>query len=480
MSTRTGMRVRQSRRGDILLCIGFVAVFVFSAMVACWQVRREQYAPGTVCDGVELGGMELSEAEAALREAADARLIRLRSGQGGLLAETTLGALTGSVDLRSQLADILRTQQRELGFLSAGTVSTYDHTLSYAVDADTLRSLLPDVLEGEGFVPHQPKDAELVVDETGAHIVSSDPGNIPDIDECAGALAWYLGQEAIAVDGETELQIENALLKAEIGEDDPVLLAQKKAVDRYLTLTITLNFCGGRCYTLSSGDLLELLDMEETDKNMKVTVREADIPALADRIIEEQGADGREAKYGKCRETRDYVYLKAADNGFVLDRESLYSELTELITTPRSGTVTARYDYTPWLNRTYSWMGDLGTCVEISLDNQYLWFYANGELLTESPVVTGCIADRSNTRAGAFTMYYMVADTVLRGPTWEDHVDYWIPFDGEIGLHDSFWRDEYGGDIYLTAGSHGCVNTPLDAMRIIFENSHMGTPVIVY
>ena len=78
-------------------------------------------------------------------------------------------------------------------------------------------------------------------------------------------------------------------------------------------------------YTLSSGDLLELLDMEETDKNMKVTVREADIPALADRIIEEQGADGREAKYGKCRETRDYVYLKAADNGFVLDRESLRS-----------------------------------------------------------------------------------------------------------------------------------------------------------
>lgn len=74
----------------------------------------------------------------------------------------------------------------------------------------------------------------------------------------------------------------------------------------------------------------------------------------------------------------------------------------------------------------------------------------------------------------------MTTDTYLVGPTWNDHVDYWMPFDGQIGLHDSSWRTEYGGDIYLTDGSHGCVNTPLDAMATIYNNITVGTLVVVY
>ncbi|MBQ3858807.1 MAG: L,D-transpeptidase [Prevotella sp.] len=48
------------------------------------------------------------------------------------------------------------------------------------------------------------------------------------------------------------------------------------------------------------------------------------------------------------------------------------------------------------------------------------------------------------------------------------------------GIHDSVWRSAYGGNIYKTNGSHGCVNTPLGAMRKIFKKAHVGTPVIVY
>lgn len=39
---------------------------------------------------------------------------------------------------------------------------------------------------------------------------------------------------------------------------------------------------------------------------------------------------------------------------------------------------------------------------------------------------------------------------------YEEKVEYWMPFDGGIGFHDAPWRDEFGGDIYLTSGSHGC------------------------
>ncbi len=36
------------------------------------------------------------------------------------------------------------------------------------------------------------------------------------------------------------------------------------------------------------------------------------------------------------------------------------------------------------------------------------------------------------------------------------------------------------GDIYKTNGSHGCINTPLEAAKTIYETVSVGTPVIVY
>jgi lipoprotein-anchoring transpeptidase ErfK/SrfK len=56
-----------------------------------------------------------------------------------------------------------------------------------------------------------------------------------------------------------------------------------------------------------------------------------------------------------------------------------------------------------------------------------------------------------------------------------------MPFNGNQGIHDADnWRSSYGGSIYLTNGSHGCVNTPRNKVKTIYENVEIGTPVIVY
>ncbi len=39
---------------------------------------------------------------------------------------------------------------------------------------------------------------------------------------------------------------------------------------------------------------------------------------------------------------------------------------------------------------------------------------------------------------------------------------------------------EFGGDLYLTEGSHGCVNTPYEQVEIIYQNIDIGAPVVVY
>ena len=69
----------------------------------------------------------------------------------------------------------------------------------------------------------------------------------------------------------------------------------------------------------------------------------------------------------------------------------------------------------------------------------------------------------------------------LSGEDYNVHVDYWIGFVGyTIGIHDADWRTKFGGTNYVRNGSHGCVNTPKEAVIPIFENIEVGVPVLVY
>ena len=38
---------------------------------------------------------------------------------------------------------------------------------------------------------------------------------------------------------------------------------------------------------------------------------------------------------------------------------------------------------------------------------------------------------------------------------------------------------KFGGEIYKTNGSHGCINTPTDIMSELYDMVEIGTPVIM-
>lgn len=126
-------------------------------------------------------------------------------------------------------------------------------------------------------------------------------------------------------------------------------------------------------------------------------------------------------------------------------------------------------------------LNDIGdTYIEVDLTNQKLYFYKEGELLVASDVVTGNLRTKHDTPAGVNYIYGKYKNTVLRGPGYASFVRWWMPVYKGIGLHDANWRDEFGGDIYKTSGSHGCINMPDDTADIVWEYSEIGTPVVMY
>lgn len=129
----------------------------------------------------------------------------------------------------------------------------------------------------------------------------------------------------------------------------------------------------------------------------------------------------------------------------------------------------------------YKGKNDIGdTYIEVDLTEQTMYYYEKGEIIIETPIVSGNIRSGHKTPARVCYVYNKQTDRILRGPGYASPVDFWMPVNGAIGIHDATWRSSFGGEIYKTNGSHGCINTPYDAMVTLYDKVEIGTPVIMY
>ena len=120
------------------------------------------------------------------------------------------------------------------------------------------------------------------------------------------------------------------------------------------------------------------------------------------------------------------------------------------------------------------------TYAEVSITGQYMWLYKNGKIIMESDVVTGGPSTGNDTPKGAFRVYNKKEGATLYGPGYWTTVSYWVGIYEDIGFHDATWRDEFGADVYLEDGSHGCVNLPIKSARKIYDEAYIDMPVFIY
>jgi len=128
-----------------------------------------------------------------------------------------------------------------------------------------------------------------------------------------------------------------------------------------------------------------------------------------------------------------------------------------------------------------SFENDLGTTyAEIDLTNQRMWMYKDGKIVVATDVVTGKPDGEHDTPQGTYKLKYKEKNATLKGANYSTPVAWWMPFNGDIGMHDATWQPTFGGDRYIKHGSHGCVNLPLDKAASIFNYAVVNMPVVCY
>ena len=125
--------------------------------------------------------------------------------------------------------------------------------------------------------------------------------------------------------------------------------------------------------------------------------------------------------------------------------------------------------------------GEIGdTYVEVDISEQHVWVYVDGSVVMDTSCVTGR-ANKHDTPTGIYYILELKEGKYLTGDDYKTWVDYWMrcTWTG-VGLHDASWRGSFGGSIYKTNGSHGCVNLPASFAADLYDMLYIGFPVCIH
>ena len=224
--------------------------------------------------------------------------------------------------------------------------------------------------------------------------------------------------------------------------------------------------------TLTSHDLASIVDL---DPDGTVTVDEKVLSEKVSKLAE--GYSKQDAPFLFDSWVKGLTEIRFITCDYRIDVQSLTEQIRTQLLTMQPGSVSAEAVCYDKDGKPFS-LGD--SYIEVDFDNQQMTFIKDGRLVVNTNIVTGAL-NGHQTPTGLYETHGKEHDVWLKGDDYLVFVKYWVSVVGDlIGLHDASWRSNFGASFYVYGGSHGCVNTPEEAMAWIWNLIEDGTPVIMH
>lgn len=463
---------KQSTKGNtvknalLTLAVALVIPLLAGYLFVGYYYKNHFYSK-TEINGIDTSNMTTDTAEEAIEEEVADYTLTI-TGRNGL-SDTITGDEIGLHTVFARSLPELMNKQNSFTWPTS-MFQRHDFEIKTMLKFD--EALLKEAVKKLVFL-----DPANITEPVNASISEYGPNGYELIPEDAGTTIKEDKLYEVVLDAantlQTSVNIDEAgcYIKPEITFDNPELLKALSEMNKLAGARITYQF----------GDATEVLDGStiskwiSVDKDFKVQFYTEGIKEYVDYIGRTYNSFGRvrefKTTYG------DVIKVSGGDYGWWLNRPSEVEELTTLI---QNGEQLIK---TPVYFQTAQQYGpdDIGdTYVEVNLTAQHLFFYKDGELILDTDFVSGNVSKELGTPTGTYPVQYKDNDATLVGEDYATPVKYWMPFNKNIGFHDASWRKEFGKDIYLTNGSHGCINMPPKMAKKMFQYIERGVAVVVY
>lgn len=401
---------------------------------------------------------------------------------GSEVRRTTLRELGYSLDeetLKAQLAAIKEERDSDRQIFA----HPVNYTIGYHVNRDEAAekaALAPSYFGNKER--RASENAFISYDEAQKTFVMTKDvlGNQIDVELLSGRLNQMLSAEF-------EKSLLAGEIKYQLGAEDyvqPEIKAAEEMQQQLNGLNDQLNKYRTASVTYTFGSSKEVLDSSVLQSWIKIKGTEISIDeAAAKSYIEKLAADYNTIYVPRTFRTSygNEVSIPGNEYGYRIDQAG---ELKQLLEDLKSGTSVSREPVYEIRGFQRNGRDDLaGSYIEVSLDNQHLWLYQNGALVTETDIVSGAPTPERETYRGAWPIPYKASPFELTSDEYGYNVKvkYWMPFVYGQGLHDASWQSSFGGNRYKSgAGSHGCINLPTDQAALIYSTIDSGYPIIIY
>ncbi len=450
-----------------MLCVAAVMLYV----VMTWYYMS-RFTMNTWINGIYCTGKTVEEVNSEFLQIAETPSIRIVDLQERNY-EITAQELLYSMDYTEALCDLLVSQkawQWPIGLfvrqeLAASPKTDYDETLLY--DFWKSLSCVREAQEND--------DSLSILWTQEGYLLKGLTENRLDVEE------GYARLKDAVENGRTELNlVDESLYRAvETTEEQKKILAQWEKIEEFQQIEIIFDM-GDEQIVLNQSNIGEFLMCEEDgtfqeEEDGSLAISKDKTDAFIDSLADEYDTYKKERTFASTR--GDIITLTKGSYGTLLDREAEKTYLYDALVNRISGVHVPEYEREAY----HRGLNDIGdTYIEIDMTDQKMYLYKDGECLVETDIVTGNMSKKWGTPEGVYYVYAKQKNRILRGPGYASPVKFWMPVNGNIGIHDASWRKKFGGEIYKTSGSHGCINTPYENMKVIYEEVEVGVPVVMF
>ncbi|MDQ1143436.1 hypothetical protein QE429_000263 [Bacillus sp. SORGH_AS 510] len=448
----------------IIVVLGFAALSYYQA---------NHFNAHIKINGIKVGGLTAEQALNKL-QTADLRNVvyvgekQILDGKDTKMAFTK-GDLAGIKQLlKEQWTFFPSTKAKDDSLLPAKKDHYRSHVMKQQVE-ETLAAMNKNLLA--------PIDAKAKLKQGKIIITKSNNGQQYDV---ASLLKDYEKQRYTS-----EIHLKPAFNQP-IKEDSAIVKNEQKKLQELLQQTVEYKV-QDKVYSLKGSELIKNASVSE---DMKATIEASDIKNKIAEINHSQSTLNKNFSFKT--HSGSVISVKGQGYGWALDVDKEATRLLAAFEKGDKAISASNIIGHGWKGEGYGYettanngIGD--TYAEVSIAEQRIWIYKKGKLVVTTNVVTGKHSTGNDTSKGVWYILYKRSPSILTGrelggaKTYSAEVNYWAPFtnDGQ-GFHDASWRSNWSSNAYLNAGSHGCVNTPPNQMKIVYENLSTYEPVVIY
>lgn len=469
----TWMKRKKAVRNILLFAVVPLALIALIYLfVSLYYTNR--FYNGTWINGVNFSNKTVEEAKESLKEYKESYILRIIEPNGD--QEVIKGSDIDYAATFDKVDEIKQAQGIWRWILAFADVNFYTVESSVSYSEEKLEEAVKALNCVSGTDVKPPVDAYVEFTDEGVKLVPEVVGTQVDEEKLLPAV-----REALDA-GNTRMVMDDSCYVA------PKVTTQSREIREIMAPVEKIQ---GATITYTIGEATEVLDSSTTnswicqDENGAVTVDSEKVTAYVEGLASQYDTLGGSRQF--VATGGNTVTVPGGNYGWKIDVAAEADELAQLLINGESQTREPIYSATAARHGG----NEIGnTYIEISIDQQHMWFYKDGALYADTNIVTGTVNQGYDTPRGSFKVLNRYRNITLEGTEkdgskYSSPVDYWIGFyRSGYGIHDASWRGDnqanYGGSIYISNGSHGCVNTPYSKVKQIFDAVTVNTPVLVY